>query len=394
MTKKWNKLADTIQTLKATIKSQLDEENIDFHADLNGGESIKILGLPCNQDSANEYLIEKSDILFWHDPTAYTDEMERWENQKNEDKHKDLKEYLRQSGQKPPFLRLCELIRKQRIAPFIGAGLSKNYGLPLWGEALNEVLNKLASSEELPKNKKSIINEYLKSKKYLDAADELYKFSQVRVENYLLNNFDANQLGLLKKKKNTQLAMLIPEITDSCIVTTNFDDIIEKSFIEANKPIEGYMHGKQHQNQFTSKLIRGERCILKLHGQFDSNESHIFSKEQYDEAYGKGEIDYTKQIPKTLRQIFISHSLLFIGCSLAQDKTIDVFHEVFQSNDFEVPNHFAILPETENNNGKEEYLLDRGIQPIWYKVIDNSHKQLETLLSFAVDCAKNKVSFK
>lgn len=46
------------------------------------------------------------------------------------------------------------------------------------------------------------------------------------------------------------------------------------------------MHGTQ--TQFAAKLIKGERCILKLHGHFNSAETYIFSKAQYDAAYGDG----------------------------------------------------------------------------------------------------------
>jgi hypothetical protein len=158
------------------------------------------------------------------------------------------------------------------------------------------------------------------------------------------------------------------------------------------------MHGTQTQNQFAAKLIQGERCILKLHGHFNSPETYIFSQSQYDAAYGKDALDYTKPLAKVLRQIFVSHSLLFLGCSLEQDRTLELFKDVVRSNAFDIPAHFAFLPEPQEHSQKipKENLLDEAkIRPIWYQISTDEdgmqdHSQLEQLLSYAIDCANGK----
>ena len=392
MTEKWKGLVDTIQSFKMTVKSSLDSENSLFHEELNGDSPIEFYGLDANQDIPNPYSIEASDVLFWHDPTAYLDEMERWSNKVEADKYENIKEYLSESNQIAQFNRLVNAIRKQRVAPFIGAGLSKNYGFPLWGEALKAIFEKAKINESIGDVIKDKISSYIERWEYIEAADALYDLDPVIVASYLMNNFDANNIRNNLKPESAGIASLLPKLTDSCIITTNFDGIIEQVFLNAQKPIQGYMYGMQQENQFATKLVQGDKCILKLHGNFDSQNSHIFSSSQYAAAYGDSEIDYTKQLPRTLRQIFISHSLLFLGCSLLQDRTMDVFQDIIDSNSFDIPNHFSLMPNSSNKDGKESALLNLNIQPIWYEVIEHDHSQLEELLRFAVDCANGKVS--
>lgn len=241
MTEKWKGLVDAAQRFKTSVQSELDSKNKSFHDELNYESPIEFYGLDANQGSLTPYSFEASEILFWHDPTAYLDEMERWSNKVEADKYKDVKEYLSESNQIPQFNRLVSAIKKQRVAPFIGAGLSKNYGFPLWGEALEAIFEKVKLNENIDDETKDKISGYIKRWEYIEAADSLYDLAPVIVASYLLNNFDANSIRDNLKPGSSGIASLLPELTDACIITTNFDRIIEQVFANAHKSIEGYM---------------------------------------------------------------------------------------------------------------------------------------------------------
>lgn len=403
MTEKWSGLVNTIQKFKISVKEELDKSNEDFHSELNGETPLVIKGLGVREDEKNEYFVDTSDVLFWHDPTAYIDELERWENQKIIDVYSEVKDFLNGSEKASVFRRFVESVKKKRVSPFVGAGLSAPSGFPLWGNALERMVKKLESvstsnqrADLPPLDHIEEVNEDIREYRYLRAAQTLYDKHKTYFENYVRNTFDG-----ATPDKVGEVASLLPRLSDGCVITTNFDEVVEKAFIKENKAIEGYMHGTQSQNQFVSKLIQGERCILKLHGHFNSPDTYIFSEAQYGEAYGVGLIDYTKPLAKVLRQVFISHSLVFIGCSLAKDKTLELFVDVANSNEFDIPSHFAFLPDDQNDNAKfaiEDYLGQAKIDPIWYSVTTNEddtkdHSQLHELLSFAVDCAHGKASF-
>jgi hypothetical protein len=152
------------------------------------------------------------------------------------------------------------------------------------------------------------------------------------------------------------------------------------------------MHGTQNHN-FMGRLARGDRCILKLHGDAsDDPSSFVFTKKQYDKAYGKS-FKFKNPLPKALRQIYISNTLLFLGCGLEQDITLNLFKHVRNQADYEVPVHFAILPEHYNpqeTQKKESALLALNIYPIWYPV--DHHECVEKLVKLIIDVAENRTT--
>lgn len=401
MTDHWKGLADTVLRFTESVKQELNKNNDEFHQALNGDEPLAIKGLgPQNEQS--EYHVELSDVLFWHDPTAYLDEKQRWEGRLAQDQYKDIRSYLEETEQLNVFSKLVETLKRKRVTPFIGAGFSKPNGYPLWSESIQRLVRKLegvsASDQKADQPPLEGLEETktaLASGAYIESAQLLYQHQKTQLENFVHNTFDCPEDKILRGP-----ILLLPRLTDGCIITTNFDPLIERVFTKANKPIEGYMHGIQSQNQFAAKLIQGERCILKLHGNYNSPESYIFSQVQYDGAYGNidGNPDYTKPLSKVLRQIFISHTLLFLGCSLDQDRTLKLFSDVVASNSFDVPDHYAFLAKPENNQeilNKEELLATAKIRPIWYEVKvqedgTSSHENLDMLLQYATDCIYGK----
>jgi hypothetical protein len=395
MTKELEGLVATVQKFKMSLKELLEKDNIQFHQALNGEEPISFHGLTTMQDEANKYLVEPSDILFWHDPEAYIDELGRWKSQEILNQHSEIKEYIYTSNQVNIFQRFVDALKKKRVAPFIGAGVSKPYKYPLWGEAIQDIIKRLesvsASDIKLGKPVNASLAEVkalIENKDYLGAVQKLYEHNKLIVDNEINTKFDGAEHKNLKG-----IIELIPLLTDGCVITTNFDKLLETIFETRHRPFQGFMQGIQQHSHFASQLVQGSRCILKLHGTFDADETYIFSKQQYDDAYGRDCLDYQKPLSKVLRQIFISHSLVFIGCSLEQDRTLELFFDVVRSNVFDIPNHFAFLPRLEGHDDVQKETLISGakIKPIWYEVIiddeGQNHKQLEQLLRFAIDCA-------
>lgn len=400
MSNQWDGLVSTIQKFKDSVKDELNKKNEAFHIALNGDEPLKFKGLGLTMDERNPYEVEISDVLFWHDPIAYLDELERWEGQAVINQYAETKHYLNESDQMNVFARFVESLKRKRIAPFVGAGLSRPCNYPLWGEAIQKLVRKLEgvsiSDERAKCPSLPYLNEVkqcMEGRDYLKAAQLIYDNHQTQMDSFIRNTFD----GADSKEIQGPITLL-PQLADGCIITTNFDGLIEKIYQRENRAIEGYMYGTQSKNQFASRLIQGERCILKLHGHYNSAETYIFSKSQYDNAYGDGGLDYQKPLAKVLRQIFISHSLLFLGCSLEQDRTLELFIDVVCSNTFDIPQHFAFLPQPLENSkkiAKEDLLYKAKICPIWYQVkIDEhqneDHSQLGFLLNFAISCASGK----
>ena len=359
-----------------------------FNAVLDEAEPLSFKSL---RDPEHEYLIKVSDALFWVERDAYMDELDHWEGQCQVSQHEAATAFIKDSDQQAVFLDLVDAIRLGRIAPFVGAGLSKPCGYPMWGEALRKIAQKLDGLDVQD------IEPLMAQYDYLQAAQVLHSAAEQQVQHFIKTEF--RQRGTI-----TGPVTLLPDLANGCIVTTNFDTVIEDLFKEINQPLDGYVHGKQPGNNFVQRLLRGERCILKLHGDAGQAATHVFTQEQYQEAYGgaAGEpFAFHKPLPRALRQIFISHSLLFLGCSLEQDKTLDLFKSVVDEAAFEIPDHFALLnkPATQQEQArKEARLLQLKIRPLWYPTPHDAegkpdHSLLELILRLAIAVARKQVVF-
>jgi hypothetical protein len=362
--------------------------NQEFNEVLDEAEPLSFKSL---RDPDHKYIVKVSDALYWVERDAYLDELDHWEGQRQVDQHEAATAFIKDSDQQAVFLDLVDAIRFGRIAPFVGAGLSKPCGYPMWGEALRKVAQKLDGLGAPD------IGPLMARYDYLQAAQVLHDAGAQQVQHFIKTEF--RQRGAINGP-----VRLLPELASGCIVTTNFDTVIEDLFRDRNQPLDGYMHGTQAGNNFVQRLLRGERCILKLHGDAGQPNTHVFTQAQYQSAYGGAggaPFAFQNQLPKALRQIFISHSLLFLGCSLEQDKTLDLFKSVVDEGAFEIPDHFALLNEplrAQDRARKEDRLLKLKIRPLWYATPTDAdgkpnHSLLEQILKLAIAVARRQVVF-
>lgn len=111
--------------------------------------------------------------------------------------------------------------------------------------------------------------------------------------------------------------------------------------------------------------------IVKLHGDILRPAHCILSKNQYDRAYGVKRLDMTLPIPKLLSYYYRNSSLLFLGCSLNKDRTMEVFQAVKkQDENSDIPQHFSIeqAPEDEQKLvERNAQLSSLGITAIWFE---------------------------
>lgn len=358
--------------------------NAEFNEVLDEVDPLSFKSL---QDPEHEYLIKVSEVLYWVERDAYLDELDYWEGKRQVDQHEAAIGFIKESDQRAVFLDLVDAIRSGRIAPFVGAGLSKSCEYPMWGEALRKIAQKLDGLGVQD------IEPLMVQYDYLQAAQVLHDASAQQVQHFIRTEFQ-------QRRAIKGPVTLLPELASGCIVTTNFDTVIEDLFRDLKQPLDGYMHSTQAGNNFVQRLLRGERCILKLHGDAGQANTHVFTQTQYRSAYGEP-LAFQNQLPRALRQIFISHSLLFLGCSLEQDKTLDLFKSVVDEAAFEIPDHFALLNEPatpQDRARKEARLLQLKIRPLWYATPTDAdgkpdHSLLEKILKLAIAVARRQVVF-
>jgi hypothetical protein len=265
------------------------EEKPEFNAALNGIAPIEIPSLNVEQAP---YSLEASEVLFWVDRDAYNNELSFWETAHALETHQEAIDLLRAKEQQSVFQDLVVAIKRYRVAPFIGAGMSCDCKLPLWGAALEQMAKKI-DGIDLPE-----VQDCISKFEYLKVAQVLWEKDAYQVKNFIRSRFAEGRIenGTVKGPIS-----LLPRFSHGCIITTNLDPVVEMVIGRGN--LEGYMHGMQQGNKFVSKLIKGDRCILKLHGDAEDHDSYVFTAQQYEQAYGSS-VDFTKPLPRALRQIF------------------------------------------------------------------------------------------
>ena len=158
-------------------------------------------------------------------------------------------------------------------------------------------------------------------------------------------------------------------------MTTNFDRILERVFAEAEVPFEHVGWGTQV-DSIRRAIAENKPFLLKIHGDAEERSGRVLTKREYDTHYAPGN---PEGLWAQLGRIFQGRTLLFVGCSLGPDRTMDVFAEILkQASGLE---HYAILPKPATDDeffAKQALLGDRGILPIWYPA--GRHDLIEPLL--------------
>lgn len=254
------------------------------------------------------------------------------------------------------FDQLVDRLADGDVVPFIGAGLSKAGGFPTWEDHLR-TQGRTAGIDA------AHIEEYLASGRYEDVLAEI-EASRGR-EVFTQEIRDAfSRTGQI-----TDATLLITELFPDTVITTNYDRLIEQAFDTGVSNAYQVINGLDAMADPAADRV----TIVKLHGDIRAPGHCILSKKQYDRAYGNDSVDMSLPIPRLLEYYYKNSCMLFLGCSLNSDRTVQVFRAIKQdigTSDIVIPQHFAIeqAPETEQELvDRNEYLLRLGITGIWFE---------------------------
>lgn len=245
------------------------------------------------------------------------------------------------------------------LIPFVGAGLSVFCGYLGWSKVLERLAVFVYDEDTKAKILKMIDDGEL-----LLAAQKIYNHYP-RMSKELQKIIDYNKI------KSCDLSVLyasaayvLPYLfSNSTVMTTNFDRVLEEVYDRCHAKFEKIV--SPYELDILAQVRQSSpHCLFKLHGDIGP-EIHdigklVFTQTQYDTAY-----DSDGQLMQELSQWFQNKRLLFLGCSLMQDRTMEVLQQVMTKN----PglDHYAILACSPEDIGKRSRELgDLGISPIFY----------------------------
>jgi len=288
-----------------------------------------------------------------------------WLQERTENKVAEADDILKKFDQNDRFLRLTEAHKTGGVMPFVGAGLSMPSGYPGW----TSFLRKQRKQTTIPE---ADLEALLKFGQYEEAAQLLADAQAVAFSEAVDSSFGCTREPL------TGAVGLLPYIFKGSLVTTNFDNVIERSYKNADNVITEKLSGCESE-EIRRNLALNVKFILMLHGKATSGRGRILTKTEYDAHYIDG-----STLKKTIKAICDSKSLLFIGCSLTVDRTIIAIKEyVTEEGHDNLPKHYAFLEEPdseENRIARQDELAACHIYPIWYP--QNTHDEsIEALLT-------------
>lgn len=243
---------------------------------------------------------------------------------------------------------------RENIVPFVGAGVSIDCGLYSWLDMLDIIAKDYFTADEI---------------KRMHNFGDCFSYADKIVE------VTGNQNMIMEKIKEifqnaevtlTDTPYILTSSFSDLIVTTNYDTILEEAsrqniIASPLKPLLPCLKG-----QMDAAIQNNERCLLKLHGSIEETSSIILTTKQYDKFYGKSS-RRNKPLPRYLEKLFTTKKLLFVGCSLEFDRTLNILLECLKKD--EKISHYAIVPWFDNeikNISQSRRLTQLGIVPIYF----------------------------
>jgi hypothetical protein len=221
------------------------------------------------------------------------------------------------AADKRVFLReYTRALREGAAALFVGAGVSRAAGYVDWKQLLKEIAVDLDLD--------------------IDRESDLIALAQFHV-NSRGGRDRLNQLLIDEFLEHAELTLshrLIATLPIDTIWTTNYDDLLERAFVEINKRTDV----KRRREDFATTLRRSDTTIYKMHGDKYIPAEAILTKEDY-ETYNTTRELFTIALKGDLAK----KTFLFIGFSFADPNVMYILARVKQLLEANSRQHYCIL---------------------------------------------------
>ena len=250
------------------------------------------------------------------------------------------------------------LVRQLRtplgVIPFVGAGMSAHYGFPQWGDVLRSAAR--VEGESMVAE----VDALLAAGEFEDAAEALRK----RGEDEFQRRMEKEYGRPLDSGEAREGALtLLPLLCSGPVITTNFDHVLEEIFRGCGAPFDERVLGPEPDRIL--KAIHGStRVLIKMHGDCEDRRARSFTKREYDFHYD----ERRSGMGSLVRLMFTSRPLLFLGCSLKEDRTVKILRALHD--ELAALTHYAIVEaphDAQLFQERRRSLLDMGISPLWFR---------------------------
>jgi len=240
---------------------------------------------------------------------------------------------------------LAQSIRNQRAILFVGAGVSKNVGVPTTEEMVDEIAKQLGHD---PESFRSLGDHRTLAEYY-----HLTKGTLGQLRSWMDVTWHRPEVDV----RDSEIHRLIVELSFPLIYTTNYDRWLEKAY-----DAHGRLYTKIANVGDLLEARPGITQIIKFHGDFDDDASLVLTESSFFER-----LDFESALDIKLKSDALGRPVLFIGYSLSD---INIRYLVFKLQRLWESSSFTSLrPKSyvflrSSNPVQERVLRARGIEPI------------------------------
>lgn len=211
-------------------------------------------------------------------------------------------------------------------AIFAGAGLSASLGFVNWKGLLKDLADELNLNIEKEHDLVSI------------AQYHFNKFKRGKINNKIKNEFTTLKEGSENHK-------ILSRIGIDTFWTTNYDQLIERTLEADGKTVER----KLRNEDFASNIKKKDAIVYKMHGDKDSPDEAVLTKDDYETYNDKKELFST-----ALRGDLLSKTFLFIGFSFDDPNLDYILGRIKILLKDNTPTHFCFFKEISENDFNDE----------------------------------------
>lgn len=240
---------------------------------------------------------------------------------------------------------LADAIRNQRAILFVGAGVSKNVGVPTTEEMVAEIAKQLGHDPEVFRS--------LADHRTLAEFYHLTKGTLGPLRSWMDVTWHRPEIRI----QDSEIHRLIVELSFPIIYTTNYDRWLEKAYDACGK-----QYTKIANVGDLLEARPGVTQIIKFHGDFDDDASLVLTESSFFER-----LDFESALDIKLKSDVLGRPVLFVGYSLSD---INIRYLVFKLQRLWESSSFTSLrPKSYvflrcSNPVQERVLHARGIEPI------------------------------
>jgi hypothetical protein len=253
---------------------------------------------------------------------------------------------------------LVREIAARRCVLFLGAGVSASAVDP--GNSANrpktwaEFLKEAADLINVPKRRK-IIEKLIKEKKFLLALQGIRDEANSADYRDLLNrNFNNPAF------RESELHKCILELDARIVITSNFDKIYD-NYCTRGEGSGAFKVISYHSGDLVDEIRSDTRLIIKAHGSIDNISTMMFTRAEYHRA--KEEYSRFYEI---LKAIFLTHTAVFIGCSMEDPDVLLMLEDVKITASAERPHYVLIRQRSQDIYSVSDWKKTYNISPLEY----------------------------